>query len=60
MDSLINWVSNGFSAVQQWLFEAVVQPALFALGLANFLEDAFVGTAWFMVGAIQILVLLAV
>ncbi|MDO9114502.1 MAG: sterol desaturase family protein [Polaromonas sp.] len=60
MDSLINAVSNGFSAVQQWLFEAVVQPALFALGLANFLEDAFLGTAWFMVGAIQILVLLAV
>lgn len=60
MDSLINGVGNGFSAVQQWLFEAVVQPALFALGLANFLEDAFLGTAWFLVGVIQILVLLAV
>ena len=60
MDSLIDGVSNGFSAVQQWLFEAVVQPALFALGLANFLEDAFLGTAWFLVGVIQILVLLAV
>lgn len=60
MDSLINAVGNGFSAVQQWLFEAVVQPALFALGLANLLEDAFLGTAWFMVGVIQILVLLAV
>ena len=60
MDSLIDGVSNGFAIVQQWLFEAVVQPALFALGLANFLEDAFVGTAWFMVGVIQILVLLAV
>ena len=60
MDSLIDGVGNGFSAVQQWLFEAVVQPTLFALGLANFLEDAFLGTAWFMVGVIQILVLLAV
>ncbi|MDI1238637.1 MAG: sterol desaturase family protein [Polaromonas sp.] len=60
MDSLIDPVSNAFSAVQQWLFEAVVQPALFALGLANFLEDAFLGTAWFMVGILQILVLLLV
>ena len=60
MDSLINGVGNGFSAVQQWLFEAVVQPALFALGLANLLEDAFLGTAWFLVGVIQILVLLVV
>ena len=60
MNGLIDGVSNGFSAVQQWLFEAVVQPTLFALGLANFLEDAFLGTAWFMVGVIQILVLLAV
>lgn len=60
MDSLINGVGNGFSAMQQWLFEAVVQPALFALGLASLLEDAFLGTAWFLVGVIQILVLLAV
>ncbi|MDI1340676.1 sterol desaturase family protein [Polaromonas sp.] len=60
MDSLIDPVSNAFSTVQQWLFEAVVQPALFTLGLANFLEDAFLGTAWFMVGVLQILVLLLV
>ena len=49
-----------FSSVQQWLFEAVVQPALFALGLANLLEDAYAGTAWVMIGVIQIVILLAV
>ena len=49
-----------FSSTQQWLFEALVQPALFALGLANLLEDAYAGTAWVMVGVIQIVILLAV
>ena len=49
-----------FSSAQQWLFEAIVQPALFALGLANLLEDAYEGTAWVIVGVIQIVILLAV
>ena len=49
-----------FSNVQQWLFEALVQPALFALGLASLLEDAYAGTAWVMVGLIQVVILLAV
>jgi sterol desaturase/sphingolipid hydroxylase (fatty acid hydroxylase superfamily) len=49
-----------FSSMQQWLFETLVQPALFALGLANLLEDAYAGTAWVMVGVIQIVILLAV
>ena len=53
-------LSTLFSSAQQWLFEALVQPALFALGLANLLEDAYEGTAWVMVGAIQIVILLAV
>ena len=56
MDSLEVW----FSIAQQWLFEAAVQPALFALGLGNLLEDAYAATAWFLVGLIQIAVLLAV
>ncbi len=56
MDSLEAW----FSTAQQWLFEAAVQPALFALGLGNLLEDAYAATAWFLVGLIQIAILLAV
>ncbi|MFS2033779.1 sterol desaturase family protein [Polaromonas sp. CT11-55] len=51
--------SDLFSAVQQWLFEAAVQPAMFALGMGNVLEDGYDATAWFMVGVIQILILLA-
>ena len=59
----MDWLSGStalFSTVQQWLFESVVQPVLFALGMANFLEDAYDATAWFMVGVVQVLVLLAI
>ena len=53
-------LGNYFSTVQQWLFELAVQPAMFALGLGNLLEDGYQATAWFMVGLIQVAVLLAV
>lgn len=55
----MDWFSDIFSAAQQWLFEAAVQPAMFALGMGNLLEDAYDATAWFMVGVIQIVILLA-
>jgi sterol desaturase/sphingolipid hydroxylase (fatty acid hydroxylase superfamily) len=51
--------SDLFSTAQQWLFETAVQPAMFALGMGNLLEDAYDATAWFMVGVIQIVILLA-
>ena len=56
----MDWLDNIFSVVQAWLFETLVQPAMFALGMGNFLEDAYAATAWFMVGVIQIIILLAV
>jgi sterol desaturase/sphingolipid hydroxylase (fatty acid hydroxylase superfamily) len=55
----MDWFSNYFSAAQQWLFEAAVQPAMFALGMGNLLEDGYDATAWFMVGVIQVVILLA-
>ena len=54
------WLEGIFSAGQQWLFEAAVQPLMFALGLGNLLEDGYEATAWFLVGLIQIALLLAV
>jgi sterol desaturase/sphingolipid hydroxylase (fatty acid hydroxylase superfamily) len=56
----MDWLENLFSSVQQWLFETAVQPLLFALGQGNLLEDGYEATAWFLVGIIQISVLLAV
>ncbi|MFT3719777.1 sterol desaturase family protein [Pseudorhodoferax sp.] len=49
-----------FGAAQQWLFETVVQPLVFAAGLGGWVEDAFVGTGWLLVGLVQIAVMLLV
>src|SRR6187549_3850292 len=56
----MDWFSDIFSTAQQWLFEAAVQPAMFALDMGNLLEDGYDATAWFMVGVLQVLILLAV
>jgi len=56
MDSLI----DAFAWVQQWLFEAVVQPLAFGLGAGNLLELAYEGTGWLLVGLLQVAVMLLV
>ena len=48
-----------FGQTQQWLFEAVVQPLLFALGQGALLEDAYNATGWLLVGLLQLAVMLA-
>jgi len=59
-DTLIAPLSDAFGQVQQWLFEAVVQPLVFEAGMGNLLEDAYTATGWLLVGLIQMVVLLAV
>ncbi len=56
----MDWFTDGFSAVQQWLFETVVQPLAFASGAGNLLELAYDGTGWLVVGVLQIAVMLLV
>ncbi len=53
-------ISHLIASTQQWLFEALVQPLMFSLGLASLLEDGFTATLWLMLGVFQILVLLLV
>jgi sterol desaturase/sphingolipid hydroxylase (fatty acid hydroxylase superfamily) len=53
-------LSDAFSWLQQWLFEAVVQPLTFASGQGNLLELAYEGTGWLVVGLLQIAVMLVV
>ncbi|MEY2891725.1 MAG: hypothetical protein RJA98_1633 [Pseudomonadota bacterium] len=48
-----------FGDVQQALFESVVQPLLFRIGLASYLSDAYDATGWLLVGLLQIAVMLA-
>jgi sterol desaturase/sphingolipid hydroxylase (fatty acid hydroxylase superfamily) len=55
----MDWFSDNFFLVQQWVYETVVQPVVFAMGLGGFVEDAFVGTGWLLVGLIQVFVLVA-
>jgi sterol desaturase/sphingolipid hydroxylase (fatty acid hydroxylase superfamily) len=55
----MSWLQGGFDAAQQWLFEAVVQPAMFAGGLGHLLEDGYAATGWLLVGLVQIAVMLA-
>lgn len=53
LDSLAEY----FAAVQQSLFEAVVQPLMFMLGMASLLEDGFVATGWLLVGLVQLAII---
>lgn len=56
----MEWFTDLFASCQQWLFEAVVQPLVYGIGLGGYVEDAFDATGWLLVGLIQIAVLIAV
>lgn len=56
---LIHWVSDSFGRVQEQLFETVVQPALYAMDLGTFVEDAYDATGWLLVGLLQLLAMVA-
>lgn len=50
---------NLIGEAQRLLFEHAVQPALYALGLASHVEEAFDATEWLIWGALEIAVLYA-
>jgi sterol desaturase/sphingolipid hydroxylase (fatty acid hydroxylase superfamily) len=56
----MEWLVAQFSDVQGWLFETLLQPLMFRLGLGNFLVDGYTATGWLLVGLLQLAVLLAV
>lgn len=47
-----------FSDAQRWLFETLLQPGMFALGLASRLEDGYNATGWLLIGVLQLAVML--
>ena len=57
---MLNDVVDAFGVAQQALFEHLVQPLMFALGLGNLLEDGYRGTGWLLVGLLQIVLLVTV
>ena len=56
----MEWLSDLMASVQDALFETVVQPLAFALGWGGILEQAFEATGWFLVGVLQLTVMLGV
>jgi len=55
---MMDWFSESFELARQQLFETLVQPLVFGIGLGNLLEDAFDATGWLLVGLLQIAVML--
>jgi sterol desaturase/sphingolipid hydroxylase (fatty acid hydroxylase superfamily) len=51
---------DAFSSAQEGLFESLIQPAMFALGLGNLLVEGYAATGWLLAGVLQLLVLVAV
>jgi sterol desaturase/sphingolipid hydroxylase (fatty acid hydroxylase superfamily) len=60
MESSINSLTDVFSQAQQGLFETVVQPIIYALGVGGLVEDGFTATGWFLVGILQLIILIAI
>ena len=56
----MEFLSTLFDNTQQWLFEQVLQPLLFNLGLASYLEDGYTAAGWFLVGCLQIVIMVLV
>ena len=54
MDALIDL----FAQAQQAMFEGLLQPAMFRLGLGNLLAEGYRATGWLLVGLLQIGVML--
>lgn len=57
---MIDWLSNSFSAAQQWIFESLLQPVMLGLGLAGVLEEGYTGAGWLLIGLIQIAIIAVV
>ena len=56
-DAALESFADAVGAAHQWLFEAVLQPPMFALGLGNLLEDGYDATLWLLAGVAQIAVI---
>jgi len=54
---MIQILSDYFANAQGWLFEAIVQPAVYALGLGAYAEESFEGLEWFMIGVCELVLL---
>lgn len=56
---MMQFLADCFAGAHGWLFETIVQPLVFFLGMGEFTEDAFEGTEWFLVGVCELALLFA-
>lgn len=57
---MIKTAEDLFDSAHQWLFETIVQPVFFHLGLSGFIEDAFDGSMWLLIGVLQVILIAVV
>ena len=53
---MIQSLTDAFIALQAWLFDALVQPVMFALGLGSFVELGFDGVEFVLLGLLELAV----
>lgn len=58
--SLVDIAVQCFASVQSWIFMAIVEPVMFSLDGAGYLEQAYDGVEFFLLGVLQIGVLYAI
>lgn len=57
---MMQLISDWFGTAQGWLFETVIQPLVFQLGLGEYVEEAFEGTEWLLIGVLELTLLFMV
>lgn len=56
----MEFAADLFQEVQNWIFEVLLQPVMFWLGLGGRLEEGYAATSWFLVGCLQLAVMVLV
>nr|MCU0888942.1 sterol desaturase family protein [Rubritepida sp.] len=57
---MIDTIADAYDRFTGWLFEAWLQPAMYALGLMDWADEAFEWMDFFVFGTVQVLVVLLV
>ena len=57
---MMQTISDWFGTAQGWLFETVIQPLVFQFGFGEYIEEAFEGTEWLMIGVLELTLLFLV
>lgn len=55
---MIDWLTDTFASAQAGLFEQVLQPLMFGIGLGNLLAEGYNATGWLLLGLLQIALML--